>query len=184
MPLRTCATVPLPRHRQCAACRPLALLTPTWTPCTQIYYRACLPLRHHRPAPHCVCIPVSCSCLSPQRAGPDGVADMLWRGLNSYNFCPLLSKDVPRHARWETCTTCKKKFMMGVQGGSMGVNGQTCLPCSTAAFGGPGSLPMMMQGGGGTSMGGLGGISMMTQGGGGAQGLPTFSLDHATFGGL
>ena len=54
---------------------------------------------------------------------------MLWRGLNSYNFCPLLSKDVPRHARCETCSACKKKFMMGMMGGSWGRNGLVCMTC-------------------------------------------------------
>jgi hypothetical protein len=45
-----------------------------------------------------------------------GVADKLWRGLNSYNFCPLLSEDVPRHSRCETCPKCKKKFISGMEG--------------------------------------------------------------------
>lgn len=86
---------------------------------------------------------------------PDDTADMLWRGLNSYNFCPLLSKDVPRHARCETCVKCSKKFMFGVQGGSVEVGGRKCLDCS-----------MMGMQGLGTSQ------------------MPTFRVDHATFAGL
>jgi hypothetical protein len=51
-----------------------------------------------------------------KRGANAGVADKLWRGLNSYNFCPLLSEDVPRHSRCQTCPKCKKKFISGMEG--------------------------------------------------------------------
>lgn len=108
-----------------------------------------------------------CPGCTKRHTQPDDIADMLWRGLNSYNFCPLLSKDVPRHARCETCSTCKKKFMMGVQGGSMNADGRACLSCAAAAFG--------------PAFAGAGGPMMLMQG---QAPLPTFKFDHATDGGL
>ncbi|PNH13007.1 hypothetical protein TSOC_000005 [Tetrabaena socialis] len=54
----------------------------------------------------------------------------LWRGLNAYNFCPLLEADVPRHALCDTCNRCAKKFVSGVEGCSMGRDGMVCLGCS------------------------------------------------------
>ena len=61
--------------------------------------------------------------------------DKLWRGLNPYNFCPLLSKDVPRHSLCATCAKCGKKFMSGLEGSSMSFTKDqgmrlTCTNCS------------------------------------------------------
>jgi len=55
--------------------------------------RACDATKDWRECPECL----------PKRDDPQRCADKLWRGLNSYNFYPLLSKDVPRHARCEAC---------------------------------------------------------------------------------
>jgi hypothetical protein len=69
--------------------------------------------------------------------GSNGVADTLWRGLNSYNFAPLLSKDVPRHARCDTCAKCRKKYISGMEGCSSlpGEDGMCCLACSHMELG-------------------------------------------------
>eukprot|EP01026_Neomeris_dumetosa_P063973 TRINITY_DN6075_c0_g1_i9.p3 TRINITY_DN6075_c0_g1~~TRINITY_DN6075_c0_g1_i9.p3 ORF type:complete len:338 (+),score=11.11 TRINITY_DN6075_c0_g1_i9:22-1035(+) len=47
------------------------------------------------------------------------IADTLWRGLNAYNFYPLLSKNVPRHALCDTCGMCGRTFMTAMEGYSM-----------------------------------------------------------------
>lgn len=55
---------------------------------------------------------------------------MLWRGLNAYNYCPLLAKDVPRHARAQRCPVCRVLFIGGVQGSAFGAAGETCTKCA------------------------------------------------------
>lgn len=90
-------------------------------------FRACCPHHVRLLSPEC-----SCVSRGPR---PGDVADMLWRGLNSYNFAPLLSKDVPRHSRCEQCVTCKQRFMLGVEGGSINDKGKVCLKCALAAVG-------------------------------------------------
>lgn len=57
------------------------------------------------------------------------MADALWRGLNPYNYTPLLSKDVPRHSLCDTCSQCGAKFISGVEGASFGGGGITCISC-------------------------------------------------------
>lgn len=76
------------------------------------------------------------SCVRPTNV-VNGVADTLWRGLNSYNFAPLLSKDVPRHARWDTCAKCHKKYISGMEGCSSmpDTDGMCCLGWSSMQFG-------------------------------------------------
>ncbi len=54
----------------------------------------------------------------------------LWFGLNSYNFCPLLTKDVPRHSLCHTCNGCGRKFIRGEEGCSYNDKGIICLSCS------------------------------------------------------
>jgi dihydroorotase len=71
-------------------------------------------------------------CIIPESIS--GLPDKLWRGLNPYNFCPLLSKDVPRHSLCETCQKCRKKFMSGLEGSSYGPEGVTCIKCSGGPF--------------------------------------------------
>jgi hypothetical protein len=34
--------------------------------------------------------------------------DMMWRGLNPYNFCPMLEKDVLKHSLCETCAVSQE----------------------------------------------------------------------------
>lgn len=59
------------------------------------------------------------------------MADILWRGLNPYNYYPLLSKDVPKHARCNKCPACSKLYFSGLQGSSWSrERGITCLECS------------------------------------------------------
>lgn len=70
------------------------------------------------------------SCIEKE---PSRLPDMLWRGLNPYNFYPLLSKDVPRHSLCDTCSKCRKKFLSGLEGCSFapsaGNFGIICLGC-------------------------------------------------------
>ena len=72
--------------------------------------------------------------LCPGCVGPTsgiGVADRLWRGLNSYNFCPLLVKDVPKHSLLDTCSTCKTYFMPGLESYSIAAfAGLECDSCT------------------------------------------------------
>lgn len=58
----------------------------------------------------------------------------LWRGLNSYNLCPLQSKNVPRHSICESCNVCGGKFFPGIEGYSKGTKRITCPTCGTANF--------------------------------------------------
>ncbi|KAG2482939.1 hypothetical protein HYH03_018164 [Edaphochlamys debaryana] len=71
----------------------------------------------------------------PACAGRDGrpgrdEADRVWRGLNPYNYCPLLEADAPRHALCATCDACKGKFIPGAEGSVRGPRGLRCLPCA------------------------------------------------------
>jgi len=67
--------------------------------------------------------------------GPD-VADTLWRGLNPYNFYPMLATTVPRHSLCETCTKCHEKFISGLEGSSYSFpGGMTCLRCGSGGMG-------------------------------------------------
>ena len=73
-------------------------------------------------------------CQSDARSG-EGASDRLWRGLNPYNFYPLLSSTVPRHALCATCNQCSKKFLPGAEGSChKPVHGLTCLGCSGRPF--------------------------------------------------
>lgn len=78
---------------------------------------------------------IACRCTQTGPGSRRDIADTLWRGLNSYNFCPLLSKDVPRHARCETCPKCHKKFISGVEGATStpGYEDLCCLRCCSFA---------------------------------------------------
>jgi len=69
-------------------------------------------------------------CLSALSKSRDRTADMLWRGLNAYNFCPLLSKDVPKHSLCETCSKCNGKFISGIEGCMFSGGGIQCTRCS------------------------------------------------------
>lgn len=80
--------------------------------------RACDKTKDWRECPECTI-----------RTEPTRIPDMLWRGLNPYNFCPLLSRSVPRHSLCERCGRCNKLFISGMEGASFGVDGFTCLRC-------------------------------------------------------
>ncbi|WIA21187.1 hypothetical protein OEZ85_000436 [Tetradesmus obliquus] len=68
---------------------------------------------------------------------PSDAPDMLWRGLNAYNRCPLLAKDVPRHSLCEACASCGRRFLGGVEGYSRGTAGSLhCADCSDSGRGG------------------------------------------------
>lgn len=72
-------------------------------------------------------------CIGSITSGFSGTADALWRGLNSYNFTPLLADTVPRNALCDVCTVCKKNFMSGLEGCSYAIeltgSGIKCLGC-------------------------------------------------------
>lgn len=55
-------------------------------------------------------------CQSDSRPAAEGCSDRLWRGLNPYNFYPLLSSSVQRHGICATCNLCRKKFLPGMEG--------------------------------------------------------------------
>jgi hypothetical protein len=68
---------------------------------------------------------------------PSHVPDVLWRGLNAYNFFPMLSQDVPRHSLCESCSTCGRRFLGGVEGYSKGMQGTVhCPECTDSGKGG------------------------------------------------
>lgn len=71
------------------------------------------------------------SCASRKCVDPAnrGQADLLWRGLNPYNFYPLLSPDVPRHALCDICDSCHKPFISGMEGCTSSGRGLECLRC-------------------------------------------------------
>ena len=75
-----------------------------------------------------------CPGCDPLGPHVNSVADSLWRGLNPYNFCPLLARKVPKHSMCETCIKCGKKLMSGVEGSSYssvgGVYGVSHLSCA------------------------------------------------------
>lgn len=73
-----------------------------------------------------------CSKCVP-KPGSSQLSDGLWRGLNPYNFYPLLSKDVPRHSLCDRCDKCQRKYISGVEGSSHGRGMTTCLRCSGVA---------------------------------------------------
>jgi hypothetical protein len=79
------------------------------------------------------CVPCSCVKISD----PSDAPDTLWRGLNAYNHCPMLAKDVPRHSLCEVCSTCGQRFVGGVEGYSRGNHGTIhCPECSDSGRGG------------------------------------------------
>jgi hypothetical protein len=59
--------------------------------------------------------------------------DILWRGLNPYNFYPMLELNVPKHNLCETCQVCNKKYISGFEGFARivkrGVHLMACLDC-------------------------------------------------------
>lgn len=76
-----------------------------------------------------------CSCVKV--SDTSDAPDMLWRGLNAYNHCPLLAKDVPRHSLCEACASCGRRFLGGVEGYSSGTAGSLyCADCSDSGRGG------------------------------------------------
>jgi len=70
-------------------------------------------------------------CIQPRENIKDE-PDRLWRGLNPYNFTPLLSKDVPRHLLCNRCDNCKKKFMSGLEAYSTKGYQYFCEECTDA----------------------------------------------------
>ena len=80
----------------------------------------------------------TCSgCVDLSRAK---LADTLWRGLNAYNFIPLLARDVPRHSMCDRCSVCSGSFMCGVEGGGYSSKGTTCPSCSGMGGARPGQI--------------------------------------------
>jgi hypothetical protein len=69
-------------------------------------------------------------CRGCTKCSDRDVSDMLWRGLNPYNFYPMLARDVPRHSLCDSCDGCGKKFVAGLEGSSFGPGGYTCLGCT------------------------------------------------------
>lgn len=74
------------------------------------------------------------SCLSESFSGH--VGDRLWRGLNQFNFCPLLEESVPKHSLCDTCSACNKLFISGEEGCSIGggSGGIRCGQCGAAGI--------------------------------------------------
>ncbi|KAJ3352399.1 hypothetical protein GGF32_003787 [Allomyces javanicus] len=64
----------------------------------------------------------------------DWIPDALWRGLNGFNFYPLLEKDVPKHSLCETCAQCKKAFMSSMEANTISAGEITCLSCAGSPF--------------------------------------------------
>lgn len=71
------------------------------------------------------------------------VQDYLWRGLNAYNFAPLLERNVPKHARYahdddaviircDKCVECGILFYAGIDGTLVrrGSGGKSCPTCA------------------------------------------------------
>lgn len=106
------------------------------------------------------CCPESSKKLS--LIGQRSLQDYLWRGLNAYNFTPLLERYVPKHSRYGTtsltcvvmvrcdrCSECGHLFYKSIEGGSdvpvishMGIVGgitmrAVCMSCSKKHDGGP-----------------------------------------------
>ncbi|KAI8463406.1 MAG: hypothetical protein J3K34DRAFT_444068 [Monoraphidium minutum] len=71
-------------------------------------------------------------CYNPETVHDQ--ADLLWRGLNPYNFTPLLSKHVPRHALCDKCTHCGRLFIMGLEGGSSSRSTRGGFVCSNCVY--------------------------------------------------
>jgi hypothetical protein len=57
------------------------------------------------------------------------VPDVLWRGLNNYNHCPMLMDDVPRHSMCNTCAQCQTRFHSGLEGMAYNHVGVVCHDC-------------------------------------------------------
>lgn len=58
-----------------------------------------------------------------------GTANALWRGLNSYNYAPLLADTVPRNALCAHCLTCDTNFMSSMEGSTSSSKGTECTRC-------------------------------------------------------
>jgi hypothetical protein len=74
-----------------------------------------------------------CEGCNPLNAGTFSIPDKLWRGLNPYNFCPLLEARVPRHSMCEMCTKCGQKFMSGLEVCSYSSGGLSCARCAATS---------------------------------------------------
>ncbi|KAG2429347.1 hypothetical protein HXX76_011113 [Chlamydomonas incerta] len=72
----------------------------------------------------------------PRNGGSYDTANRLWLDLNTYNFCPLLEKDVPRHSLCSTCDSCGGKYVSRVEGSATTGQGTICTRCSEGLFGG------------------------------------------------
>ncbi|KXZ42905.1 hypothetical protein GPECTOR_112g275 [Gonium pectorale] len=57
-----------------------------------------------------------CATAPAASSGASTTSDRLWRGLNAYNVCPLLERDVPRHALCDRCPGCGRLYIQGVEG--------------------------------------------------------------------
>ncbi|KAJ3352393.1 hypothetical protein GGF32_003781 [Allomyces javanicus] len=63
------------------------------------------------------------------------IFDVLWRGLNAFNFYPLLDSGVPKHALCETCPKCNKPFMSSMEGcGYVKEGAPVCMKCPRDGF--------------------------------------------------
>lgn len=85
----------------------------------------------HHPSTHMCCL-LACRCTQQGQDQTD--PGQVWDGLNAYNFAPLLAKDVPRHGLTHTCSTCRKQFLLALEGGGTsfsrgGGGGLNCSQC-------------------------------------------------------
>lgn len=73
------------------------------------------------------------ACVQPN-GDVKNLPDRLWRGLNAYNYYPMLTKDVPRHSLCDTCDTCHQKYIGGEEGSMHSMGKVNCLRCGGGPY--------------------------------------------------